>query len=216
MRRIHRTILMPSLCCMAFYAGTQLVGETEAAFTSQASPESITMKAAFVFPGTIQDLEEGAQKVSGDMENTLKKIVAPSPGASMEELERQLEEVTAVEGELTRQMGMLQHLYEEMATYYRGIQQQKAADVHTYDYVREGFQHIEGLWKEVDFSHIEEIRSSILLQMQELEDRDQPAAEDIQTAPETEPSKTDPENSESGDEVKGVTEHEREAMENRE
>ncbi|QHE63275.1 DUF4047 domain-containing protein [Rossellomorea vietnamensis] len=190
-RRIHQTILLPSLCCMAFYAGTQLVGETEAAFTSQASPDSITMNAAFVFPATIHELEDRAEKVAESMGGNVKTIVPPSPGASKEELQRQLDEVTAMEEELSRQMGILQQLYEEVSTYYREIQKQ--TEIHTYDYVREGFEHVDTMLKSVqaivDFSQIEEIRSTILVQMEELKDQEQPS--EIQTNSETEKSSTD-------------------------
>jgi Domain of unknown function (DUF4047) len=170
---------------MAFYAGTQLVGETEAAFSSQASPESITMEAAFVFPGTIHKLEDRAQKVAESMTENVKTILPPSPGASRGKLKRQLDEVTAMEEELSSQMGILQELYEEVSAYHRKIQKQ--TEIHTYDYVREGFKHVEGLLKgvqaTVDFSQIEEIRSSILIQIQKLEDQEQPPIEEIQTDP---------------------------------
>jgi hypothetical protein len=210
--RIHKTILLPSLCCMAFFAGTQLVGETEAAFSSRFSPDPITMSAAFVFPATIHELEERAQKVSISMKHNVKKIVAPSPDASMEELHRKLDEMTAMEQELTRQLGTLQSLYDEMSAYHMDIQKQEVSNAHTYDYVREGFQHVDRLLKvvqaTVDFSKIETIRSSILVQIQELEDQEEPSIEETQTNPDQEePSieqpqtKPDPENPESHDEA---------------
>ncbi|UTE77450.1 DUF4047 domain-containing protein [Rossellomorea sp. KS-H15a] len=204
MRRIHQRILLPSLCCIAFYTGTQLIGETEAAFTSQASPDSITMNAAFVFPATIHELEDRAQKVAESMRENVRIIVPPSPGASGEELLKQLDEVTAMEEELSRQMDILQQLYEEVSTYYREIQKQ--TEIQPYDYVREGFEHIEGMLKgvqaTVEFSQIEEIRSSILMQIQELEDQEQPSVEGSPTdpAPEQPQTNPDPDHSESQNE----------------
>ncbi|PFA66791.1 hypothetical protein CN378_12895 [Bacillus sp. AFS015802] len=193
--RIHQTIRL-SFCCMTFYAGTQLVGETEAAFTSQASPDSITMNAALVFPATIHELEDRGQELSESMERNMKTVSAPSPGASREELQRQLDKVTAMEEELTHQMGMLHQLYEEVSTYYREIQKQEVANVHTYDYVREGFEHVEemlkGVQATVDYSQIEEIRSSILMQIQELEDQEQPSVEESPTDPIPEQPQTNP------------------------
>ncbi|WP_341357097.1 DUF4047 domain-containing protein [Rossellomorea sp. y25] len=210
--RIHKTILLSSLCCMAFYAGTQLVGETEAAFSSRVSTDPITMSAAFVFPATIHELEERAQKVSKSMEHTFHTVVAPSPEASMEELHRQLDEVTAMKEELTRQLGTLQNLYDEVSAYHMDIQNQGVTNAHTYDYVREGFQHVAGMLEvvqaTVDFSHIEAIRTSILLQIQNLEDQEKPSIESTQTNPDPEtPSieqpqtNPDPESSESQDEA---------------
>jgi hypothetical protein len=208
--RIHKTILLPSLCCIAFFAGTQLVGETEAAFSSQVSPDRITMSAAFVFPATIHELEDRAQKVSKSMEHTFHTIVAPSPKASMEELLRQIDEVTAMEEELTHQLGTLQNLYDEVSAYHTDIQKREVSDVHTYDYVREGYQHISGMLEVVqatiDYSQIEKVRSSILVQIQALEDQEEPSIEETQTNPNPEkPSieqtqtNPDPVNSESQD-----------------
>jgi hypothetical protein len=175
---------------MAFYAGTQLVGETEAAFSSRVSPDSITMKAAFVFPATIHELEDRAKKVSKSMEDNVKTIVAPSPDASMEELHRKLDEVTAMKEELTRQLGTLQNLYDETYAYHMDIQKQGVTDVHTYDYVTEGFQHIAGMLEvvqaTVDFSHVEAIRTSILVQIQELEAQEEPSTEETQPNPDPE------------------------------
>jgi Domain of unknown function (DUF4047) len=229
-RRIQQTILLPSLCCMAFYAGTQLVGETEAAFTSRASPDSITMNAAFVFPATIHELEDRAQKVAESMRGNVKTIIPPSPGASKEELQRQLDEVSAMEEELSRQMGTLQQLYEEVSTYHSEIQKQ--TDIQPYDYVREGFEHVdttlEGVQAIVDFSQIEGIRSAILMQIQELEDVEQPSVEEIQKDSEPEQSsinqtQTNPAISEPKDETsteitndKQVKVHEEETVEDRE
>ncbi|WP_374055100.1 hypothetical protein [Rossellomorea sp. FM04394] len=211
-RRIQQTLLLPSLCCMAFYAGTQLVGETEAAFSSQVSPGPITMNAAFVFPATILGIEDRAQKVSKSMEHTFHAIVAPLPKASIEELHKQLDEVRAMEEELTRQLSIMQNLYDEMSAYHMDIQKKEVTNVHTYDYVREGFQHVEDMMEEVratvDFSHIEAIRSSILLQIQDLEDQVEPSIDSNQTNPDPvkpsiEQPKTnpDPEKSESQDEA---------------
>ncbi|MFC7786814.1 hypothetical protein ACFQWC_20145 [Rossellomorea sp. GCM10028870] len=235
-RRIQQTILLPSLCCMAFYAGTQLVGETEAAFSSQVSPDPITMNAAFVFPATIHGIEDRAQKVSKRIDHTFHTIVAPSAKASMEELHKQLEEVRAMEEELTRQLSTMQILYDEMSVYHLDIQKQGVTNVHTYDYVREGFQHVEDMMEEVratvDFSHIEAIRSSILLQIQDLEDQEEPSIEQPQTNPDTKSSEsqneaskqiTDEAPTEITDEApseitndKQVTEHEEETVEHSE
>lgn len=219
--KIHQTILLPTLCCMAFYVGNGLVGETEAAFSSRVSPEIITMNAAIVFPTTIQELEDRAQEVSKGMEQNMKMIVAPAQNASMEELHKKLDEVTAVEEELIYQLSTLQHLYEEVSFYHMDIQKQEVSAAHTYDYVREGFQHIEETLKKVqasaDFSHIEEIRSSILLQIEELEDQKEPSIEQLKTKTELENTESQNQD-EASTEItnKQVTAHEEETVEHSE
>ncbi|MEH7013826.1 DUF4047 domain-containing protein [Neobacillus niacini] len=216
--RIQKNILLPCLCCIAFYGGTQLVGETEAAFSSQVSPDSITVSAAFVFPSTIKQMEDRAQKIENSMDNNFKTIVTASPNASLEELHKKLAEVTAIEQELTRQLGTLHDLFEELSTYNMEIQNQGIRNVHTFDYVREGFQQVDRLVKvvhgKIDFSHIEDIRSSILLQIHALEK--EPSMEHTQTNPHRENSETQDEALTSLNNDKQVTVYEEETMEHRE
>lgn len=224
--RFHKSIVLPCLCCIAFYGGTQLVGETEAAFSSQVSPESITMSAAFVFPAAIKQLEDRAKKVSNNMNHHFKTIVAASPGASTEELHKKLAEVTAIEQELTLQLSTLRDIHDELSTYNVEIQNQGVTDVHTYDYVREGFQHVDRMLIDVqaaiDFQHIEAIRSSILLQIQELAETEKASKQYTQT-------NQDQENTENQDAAASnqetvtnsnhneqVTAHDEETMENSE
>lgn len=215
--RMHKTILLPWLCCTAFYGGTQLVGETEAAFSSQVSTDSINMSAAFVFPETIKQLEDRAQEIKHTMENNFETIDETIPNNSLEELHKKLAEVTAVEQELIQELGALHDLHEEMSTYYLEVQKRGRTNVHTFDYVSDGFQQVGGILKVVqatiDLSHIEAIRNSIHLQIQELEEKKEPYMEHI-------PTNQPPENSESMDEEsmnltndKQVTVNEEEALE---
>jgi hypothetical protein len=194
---IHRAILLPSLCCLAFYGGAQVVGETEAAFSSQVSPESITMSAAFVFPATIHQIEDRALKAAKSMNNHFKNITAASPGASTEDLHRKLAEVTTIEQELTLQLEVLREMHHELSAYDREIQNQSVEDGQTFVYIREGFQHVDRILSDVeatiDFSHIEAIRSSVQLQIQESEETDEPSMENT-------PSNQPGENAESQDE----------------
>ena len=56
-----KTGLLPWLCCLAFYGGTQLTGETEAAFSSQVSLESITLSTADVVPASAREEDQTIQ-----------------------------------------------------------------------------------------------------------------------------------------------------------
>lgn len=61
MKKGLNKLILPCLCCLSFYTGTQLVGKTEAAFTSQAEAKPIIISTAFVFPSYIHGLEEEAR-----------------------------------------------------------------------------------------------------------------------------------------------------------
>lgn len=182
--QFHKAVLLPSICCIAFYGGTQLVGETEASFSSQVTPDSITMSAAIVFPATIKQLEDRAEKVSNNMNHHFKTIVAASPD-TLEELHKQLAAVTANEQELILELATLHGIYEELSMYNMEIQNEEVSDIHTYDYVREGFLHVDRLLKDqqaaIDFQQIEASRSSILKQMQELTETEKTSEENAQS-----------------------------------
>lgn len=61
MKKGLNKLILPCLCCLSFYTGTQLVGETAAAFTSQAETKPILISTAFVFPSYIHGLEQKAR-----------------------------------------------------------------------------------------------------------------------------------------------------------
>ncbi|GGI15791.1 DUF4047 domain-containing protein [Gottfriedia solisilvae] len=215
--RIRKIILLPCLCCMAFYGGSQLVGNTEASFSSQASPDSITMSAAFVFPATIRQLEVGAQRIANSMEHDFKSINATSPEATIEELHKKLAEITAIKQDLTLQLGTLLDLYEEVSMYYKEIQNQEGINLHTFDYVSEGYKNVDGILNEVqaaiDFHQIDVIHSSILIQIQKLEEKEQTSMEQTQSNQQLENSEAQDNGSTNLDNDGEVTADEEKTME---
>lgn len=172
----HKAIMVPCLCCISFYSGNLLVGETEASFSSQINMEPVKVSAAFVFPRTIEQLENQAEQIAGKMDKQYQAIFSSSSGASLQEMMDQQNQVTTGEKELISQYNMLQKVLNEMNAFHNQIDQQKDLQS-TYDYVQKGFQHVQGVWTRVqnniDFQKVEEIRQSLQLKIDELERNNQ-------------------------------------------
>jgi Domain of unknown function (DUF4047) len=175
-KAFHKTIFIPCLCCVSFYSGIQLAGETEATFSSRASPESIEISAAFVFPATIKQLEDRAQEIADSMIDKYEISIAASQDESLKELYERLAEITNTEQELNHRLGALQNVYDELYSFHSHVQSQEEKDILTVNYVREGFQNVDRILKEVkgtvDFERIEVVRSSILLQIKDREEKE--------------------------------------------
>lgn len=183
-RTFHKAILLPCLCCMSFYVGSQTVGETEASFSSQISPEPLRLATAFVFPGTIKQLDNRAEEITYQMYEQYEMIVATSPGTSLQTLRDRLAEITAIEQNLHQQFSTLQDMYGELSEYHYQLQDQQTTGIQTFGYVREGFQKADRMLKEVretiDFQKIEAIRSSVALQIKKLEGKEKVSEEQLQ------------------------------------
>ncbi|MFP7297140.1 hypothetical protein [Neobacillus niacini] len=163
-KTFHQTIIFPSLCCLFFYTGNLLVGETEAKFSSQVRIEPIEISAAMVFPSTIKQLEGSAEEIVMRMKETYHSTLTAEPGGTLEELQVQLSQITAGIEELYIQMDKLHRIHEEMSVYQNNIQ-----DHGQFEYVDPGFRTVDGLWNEVqasiDFSKLEAIRSMFHLKI---------------------------------------------------
>lgn len=163
----HRDIIFVCLCCLFFYSGNHLVGETEAIFSSQVKNEPIELSAAFVFPSTIKHLEDTAEEIVMNMEKNYQMTLSITPNETLEELQGQLARITANVQELYIQMDNLNTVYEELSLYQNKNQQDTLA------YVHEGFQSVESLRNEVlaaiDFSKVEAVHSLLEFKIKELE-----------------------------------------------
>ncbi|WP_165346995.1 DUF4047 domain-containing protein [Gottfriedia acidiceleris] len=189
-RAFHKVILFPCLCCMSFYVGSQIVGETEALFSSQLSPKPITVAAAFVFPATIEELDKRAEDLENQMQGNYESIMANTPDQSLRKLRIRLTEITTIEHKLYQQSNSLQLVYDEMSSYDNRLQDQKMTGNQTFGYVREGFQKVDRIIKEVqdeiDFQKIADIRSSITLQIKDLEEKEKGSRDHLQDTDKTE------------------------------
>jgi hypothetical protein len=169
MRRIfQQNIIFLCLCCLFFYFGNLLVGETEAKFSSQVNEEPFEISAAIVFPSTIKQLEDSAEEIAKSMKETYQTTLSAVPGETLDELQVQLSQITASGQELYIQLDNLHRVYQELSAYKNKIQ-----DKDQFEYVHKGFQTVEDLRNEVqasiDFSKLEAIRTIFLLKIEEVE-----------------------------------------------
>jgi hypothetical protein len=173
-------IIFPCLCCLSFYAGHLVVGETEASFSSQAELEPIKITSAFVFPETIQNLRNHADGISGSMRQNFKLATGISWNTeSKQELKKRLDQLAELEEQLKKQMDKLVSIVDELYAY-----EQQAKSIHTgspsFAYIHEGYQHVNLLLSEVkaeiDFQRIKEAGSAIRLKMNELDEEEEAQA----------------------------------------
>ncbi len=133
-------VILPCLCCLSFYTGTQLVGKTEAAFTSQAEAKPIIISTAFVFPSYIHGLEEKARisseqllKEHAGLEASVKNGLLNGTADPPSEFLRKKEQITASLEELHRIRDELEKL------------DRQADKKEGYEFVSEGFLKVDKL-----------------------------------------------------------------------
>lgn len=173
MKRILPKLLsLPCLCCIGFYAGTQLIGETEAVFSSQTSPAPLTISAAVLFPEGVQLMENQARQTGEKMIQSYNRIPEQSEGGTLEELHGTLTELEAIEEELAAGQEELDSLYIELLSY----QQQSASENgKPLDYVAKGVKAVSKIIKEtekfIDYQRIEDFQISLVKQIKEMENQ---------------------------------------------
>jgi hypothetical protein len=163
----HRDIIFVCLCCLFFYLGNRLVGETEAIFSSQVKHEPIELSAAFVFPSTIKHLEDTAEESVMSIKKNYQMTLSITPNETLEELQGQLARISGNVQELYIQLDKLNTVYEELSLYKNKNQEEHLA------YVQEGFQSVESLRNEVlaviDLTKAEAVHALFQLKISELE-----------------------------------------------
>ncbi|WHY34173.1 hypothetical protein QNH44_24720 [Cytobacillus firmus] len=181
-KSMSKRIILPCLCCLSFYAGHLAVGETEALFSSQAELEPITITSAFVFPETIQNLQNQADGIAGSMGQNFKLATEiPWNTESKHEFENRLYRLAELEVQLKKQMDRLASIVDELYAY-----EQQAKSSHTgnpsFAYIHEGYQHADLLLSEVmaevDIQRIKEAGSAIRQRMNELDEEEKVRAAD--------------------------------------
>ncbi|WP_264739494.1 DUF4047 domain-containing protein [Cytobacillus firmus] len=156
-------VILPCLCCLSFYTGTQLVGKTEAAFTSQAEAKPIIISTAFVFPSYIHGLEEKARisseqivKEQADLETSVKNGLLNGTADPPSEFLRKKEQITASLEELHRIRAELEKL------------DRQAEKKEGYEFVSEGFLKVDKLFMRMNDSlYLQELEQLFYQKWQE-------------------------------------------------
>ncbi|MGE8204536.1 DUF4047 domain-containing protein [Heyndrickxia sp. NPDC080065] len=168
MSRKYHKVVFPCLCCLSFYLGTQIIGETEASFSSQTSLEKITITTAFVFPSTIKDLKNRAKKTVKQIQQSFERIDLTSKNLSIKEIKEKLARISQTKGQIEE----FYKIYDELSRYYQQVQKQKDGN-HTFNYVSDGFKNVDMLKRDKKLSsysrRIEAISVSLREQIEKLE-----------------------------------------------
>ncbi|MCS0790325.1 DUF4047 domain-containing protein [Cytobacillus firmus] len=175
MKKGLNKLILPCLCCLSFYTGTQLVGKTEAAFTSQAEAKPIIISAAFVFPSYIHGLEEEARisseqiiKEYSGLETFVKNGMLNGTADPSSEFLRKKEQITASLKELHRIRAELEKLF------------LKAEKKEGYEFVSKGFLKVDKLLLRMNDSlNLKELEQLFYQKWQEQKKQQQ--GEDIKT-----------------------------------
>lgn len=142
MRKKYQKIAILSACCISFYLGTQIVGETEASFSKQASIEKLTIKTAFVFPSTIHELKKQANAIAEHIEKSYERLNVDNNEISLQEAKERL----AILSQLNEQVIAFYELYTELNRYNQQVREEKDHQ-HIFDFVIEGYKHVDKLMK---------------------------------------------------------------------
>ncbi|WP_176547428.1 DUF4047 domain-containing protein [Bacillus sp. AFS053548] len=149
------------------------MGVTDASFSSQASSAPVNISTSIVFPSKVKKLEDDARNIADTINKEYKSIFSPPLNVSLQELRERLGKINEIELEISDQFGELESIKKELSTTKLKLKNQKEVDKQTYAYVGEGDQKVSSILKEVhtmiDFQQIEIVRSSISIQIDNLE-----------------------------------------------
>lgn len=175
MKKGLNKLILPCLCCLSFYTGTQLVGKTEAAFTSQAEAKPFKISTAFVFPSYIHGLEEKARisseqilKENAGLETFVKNGLLNGTADQYSEFLSKKEQIIASLEDLHRIRAELEKL------------DRQAEKKEGYEFVTEGFLRVDKLFLRMNDSlNLQELEQLFYQKLQEQKKKQQ--GEDIKT-----------------------------------
>lgn len=173
--RFKKGLTVPSLCCIQVYLAIQIVGQTEASYSSVKSVEPIAISSAFVFPKTIKDLELAAIQISNNMQSLYDPITTLTLSNSSEQLSEQLSQIVEIENGLKNGISTLISIHSELESYQvRVNEQNNDNEVDTYQYVTNGFLHVENIIKDIrtfiHFDKLTALKADIILKLNELKE----------------------------------------------
>ncbi|MFB7138784.1 hypothetical protein ACFCYN_03885 [Gottfriedia sp. NPDC056225] len=211
---LRRILIFPCLCSISFYLGSELVGKTEASFSSTFHLDNVEISAAYVFPATIKSLDKDAVKLRDNAFQQYDKIINTSSKGSIDELTASLENISLSEDELNTNLESLSSIKEVMLKYYNLMPE----DEHSYDYVLQGNKQVQNTYKEVeskiDFEKIASIKLNIKEQIMVLENQEANTENSKQNKEDLKNQKTTGTNTVDSKAKDEVTENEKQTIKN--
>ncbi|PFA22005.1 hypothetical protein CN373_11205 [Bacillus cereus] len=174
-KKIKIMLMLPCMCSMAFYMGSQVVTYTEAAFVSETKIQS-TISTAIVFPKTIDNLVKEAEQHESAIlkvdEGMRKEIKADS----VEILEQQVKEWRGQLEQVKVEREALQRIYTEIEDYHtKSVENVKKhesdSSKEVLQYVQAGFTKVKSMKDNVDKKiSVPKIEESILTLQKKIEE----------------------------------------------
>ena len=86
-RNFKKMLILPCMCSITFYLGSQIMTHTEAAFIHETKVEA-TLSTAIIFPKTVNTLKEQSEKHKQFIEREYGTMKGKSKATSIEEINR--------------------------------------------------------------------------------------------------------------------------------
>lgn len=206
-KKVGNMLILPCICSMAFYMGSQVVTYTEASFSNQQTVEG-TLSTAIVFPKTIEKLTREAEQHKEAIFNHYNVISSgKSSNATVTELDGMLSAWKEHREAIKTEIGALGTTYTEIESYYNKVAEEVHADnkestQEVFKYVKAGFTAIQNIRSDVEKQavlqkadeHIQALEKQIneekTKQAQEAQ-KQQPTQSPTSSQQEQQPSKTE-------------------------
>ncbi|MEI4830255.1 DUF4047 domain-containing protein [Bacillus sp. FJAT-53711] len=154
-KKVRNMLILPCVCSIAFYMGSQVVTYTEASFSNQQTVEA-TLSTATVFPKTIEKLTEEARQHREAAFNHYNVISSGANShATVAELESKLATWKQNREAIQTEIAALGTIYTEIESYYNKVVEETQAENKestqaVFKYVQAGFTTIQSIHSDVD------------------------------------------------------------------
>ncbi|EJR30219.1 MULTISPECIES: DUF4047 domain-containing protein [Bacillus] len=162
-RKFKKMLILPCLCSITFYLGSQMMTYTEATFIHETKVQA-TISTASIFPKTVDQLTEQAKQHKEVILHEYEEMKSKVTFTSTQELEQVL--VTWKQGreKIAAERELLQKVYESIENPYNKVKEELTGDKsesnkQVFSYVNAGFhivkEHCEYVDKEVNLQEID-------------------------------------------------------------
>ncbi|MED0990653.1 DUF4047 domain-containing protein [Bacillus nitratireducens] len=162
-RKFKKMLILPCLCSITFYLGSQMMTYTEAAFIHETKVQA-TISTASIFPKTVDQLTKQAKQHKEVILHEYEEMKSKVTFTSTQELEQVL--VTWKQGreKITAERELLQKVYVSIENPYNKVKEELTGDKsesnkQVFSYVNAGFhivkEHCEYVDKEVNLQVID-------------------------------------------------------------
>ncbi|MED2440920.1 DUF4047 domain-containing protein [Bacillus thuringiensis] len=163
-RNFKKMLILPCMCSITFYLGSQIMTHTEAAFIHETKVEA-TLSTAIIFPKTVNTLKEQSEKHKQFIEREYGTMKGKSKATSIEEIKQAISVWQQGREKIVAEKEALQNVYTEIEAPYNQIQEELKVNKdesmqQVSVYVNEGFRSIKEkrdyIEKEISLKAIDE------------------------------------------------------------